>query len=844
MPPSVIKYCILTLILVVLVYARRDGLSGFRHAKDVFERRDIDSLNHLTKRDTAEEIYIPVNSHRTKRSDPSSVDLTDKTCPADPSLSKGKTIVNDEFIFTNESRLSISMSWVGSDFKTILLLATSEMLIFATQRSALYKSSDFGKTFKQINTDIFNAHIRRNFGIQKSPVDPNRVILVSYSLPIFGKFSTLYVTMDGANSWKSFQAPFQISGAIEFHPRNNNWILARSNLLSQGAFLSTNFGRSWTRLRSYVMSAKWGARHEFKVEKEESSILLTVAPVENGQPNIYDLELWRSRNLGRRFQLLVKHCYTFGIQGPFLFVSVDLNKNNRTRIMHVSTDGGDTFDKAGVPSIFPEQFYSILDMSEGMVFLHVDSPQDTGKGALYTSDADGIVFDKSLENHVYTNFDAATDFYKVESMNGTYITSIMNADNSISTVITFDRGGEWKPIPLDQNKLCKGIKFNKDQSCSLHIHYRFSLSRGVPGMVQGPLSESNAPGIIIAHANPGAALMAANIGIWVSRNGGYDWKQALKGPHYYSIADHGKLIVAVPATASGTSDLMYSVDEGACWYRYQFTETNLVFTGLVTAPGARTLRFSIWGYTLPNKTWRVITVDFEKLLTFKCLNSDYESWVPHGSGKNEGCLLGRKVTFRRAKPDSLCYNGEDFVGMTAMDHCSCTMADLECEYGFYRKVGESECKKDPTKKPKLCIGGEQEDITDRGYRRIPGDVCEGGLPDKAKYLDAHKRCFNSSYYYYGMEKMQNDRPKPQGHKTNVTAAVVVPIMLIALGICVYFGKKFWDVKKFKPGYQYSSIPTEANQGHQNEEEDDMFDPRPKGLQPYHDSDDDAPMIDV
>ena len=40
--------------------------------------------------------------------------------------------------------------------------------------------------------------------------------------------------------------------------------------------------------------------------------------------------------------------------------------------------------------------------------------------------------------------------------------------------------------------------------------------------------------------------------------------------------------------------------------------------GLVTEPGAKTMRFNMWGFTLPSREWEVITVDFEKVLTRAC----------------------------------------------------------------------------------------------------------------------------------------------------------------------------------------------------------------------------------
>ena len=36
-------------------------------------------------------------------------------------------------------------------------------------------SEDFGKTFKHVNAEVFNMHIRKDSGILKSPVDPNKV---------------------------------------------------------------------------------------------------------------------------------------------------------------------------------------------------------------------------------------------------------------------------------------------------------------------------------------------------------------------------------------------------------------------------------------------------------------------------------------------------------------------------------------------------------------------------------------------------------------------------------------------------------------------------------------------
>ena len=60
------------------------------------------------------------------------------------------------------------------------------------------------------------------------------------------------------------------------------------------------------------------------------------------------------------------------------------------------------------------------------------------------------------------------------------------------------------------------------------------------------------------------------------------------------------------------------MNEGRCWFKYPFTQHEFHVAGLVTEPGAKTMRFSMWGFTLPHREWQVITVDFEKVLKRVC----------------------------------------------------------------------------------------------------------------------------------------------------------------------------------------------------------------------------------
>ena len=112
-------------------------------------------------------------------------------------------------------------------------------------------------------------------------------------------------------------------------------------------------------------------------------------PNKKGRKQNFALTLYRSKDGGKSTAKLAEHVWSFGVEDKFIFVSVAYKPKGQsvpTRIMHVSTDHGDNFDAVQLPAISQEQFFSILDADEGMIFMHIDDVGDTGKGVIYTSD--------------------------------------------------------------------------------------------------------------------------------------------------------------------------------------------------------------------------------------------------------------------------------------------------------------------------------------------------------------------------------------------------------------------------------------------------------------------------
>ena len=151
--------------------------------------------------------------------------------------------------------------------------------------------------------------------------------------------------------------------------------------------------------------------------------------------------------------------------------------------MHVSTDHGNNFDAVQLPAISQEQFFSILDADEGMIFMHIDDVGDTGKGVIYTSDERGIVYTESLKDNLYPNGEDVTDFFRISSLKGVYITSQLKEDSSIESKITFDKGGLWSELPQPENcvKSVDETECNcnrtTDTKCHLQLHSSFSIAK-------------------------------------------------------------------------------------------------------------------------------------------------------------------------------------------------------------------------------------------------------------------------------------------------------------------------------------------------------------------------------
>ncbi|XP_033746028.1 sortilin-like isoform X1 [Pecten maximus] len=754
-----------------------------------------------------------------------------------------KVQLEEKRVFDTDSSTSMALAWAGE--KGGLMVVTSHVSSNGlTDSSHVYKSTDYGKTFKKVD-NLDSAKVRKHNGLQRNPHNPNKLYLVGENS---SKSSTLYITEDAGLTFQTVTLPFLLSNEITFHSQKQyeDYLIVKEVIYGTNAknkqlmnlYISTDNGKTWTKVADYVESFKWGS---YSSEPGET-IYASVDPKKTHPffAAFYQViyELRKSTDAGKTWKPIMSNVVSFGHQGKFLYASVlqHVGQSN-ARIMKVSPDGGKTWFEAQLPTLDSDMFYSVMDMEEDLVFMHVDDPGDTGHGTLYTSGGKGVIYSRSLEKHLYPNYGDTTDFYRMDSMRGVYFASQMSGDDSIHSMITYNQGGSWQPIPRPQGADCK----DENKACNLQIHGTYSITRGI--LAQSPVSVSSAVGVALVHGHVADALQTTNPDVYVTRDGGYKWSKALSGPHHYHIADSGSLLVAVPSDTDRPTVIKFSTDEGRCWHSYTFikNETEAIkFTGLLTEPGSTSMTVSVWGYHPTTRKWTTFVFDFQAVIKQQCTSNDYEEWLAHEtlrkyeSDSMKGCLLGEKEKFQRLKQDSWCHNGYDYKVERDIQPCTCSREDYECDYGYFRPVGGLNCLRNKSMVVlDVCMQGREEEVITEGFRKIPGDKCKDGFSPTGKVIILSKHCKegDKSFFNIGTEV------KKAGTNGTVVAAIVLVVILIVVLMSLYFGYKLWIIRKHRVVYRYSLLNQSDAGDYDNEFENALS---PKSVV-YQDSSDDEEL---
>ncbi|KAI4826839.1 hypothetical protein KUCAC02_030270 [Chaenocephalus aceratus] len=705
-----------------------------------------------------------------------SAGLNEQTCTALHGVESTLQNSTHSFTFKVSTMGSLSLAWVGDGSGVLLVLTTFQVPLFMMRfgQSNLYKSEDYGKTFKDVTHLINHTFIQSEFGFAISPDHSGKVILTG-DVSDIGGFK-LFRSQDFGLTFVPTDLPFEPLIQMLYNPGDCNTLVTLSIMLD--LWLSEDFGATWRKIHDGVCLVRWGPKNSIYFTKNYNGSC-------KGKGM---LELKKTADYGRSFQTIATRVFSFVLGGRFVFASIMTGKGTLRKI-HVSVDGGKVWNMAQLPTVNHEQFYSILASNQNMIFMHVDDPGDSGVGTIYVSDDRGAVFSKSLERHLYTTTGSETDFTAISSLRGVYMTSVLSEDGAMETVITFDQGAKWQTLRRPQNSHCDNeTSTNRPNRCRLLIHaaYSITMMMNVPML---PLSQSSAVGIILAHGSVGDEVSSLSPDVYVSDDGGYSWMLALRGPHHYAIMDSGGLLVAVEQTNTPVNQIKFSTDEGQCWHTYNFTSDPLHFSGMDSEPGSRSMHVSLWGYRNDFSKWVVITIDFRKILTRDCTERDYVQWLAHSAdpcGSHDGCVLGYKETFLRLRKDSVCWNGRDYAVTKKLSPCPCTIEDYHCDFGYYRPENSSECVEQEELKGhplEFCLNGTTEQLQTSGYRKVPGDQCEGGFQPDRKETDLGRMCTSNVL-------SPNSLTEDSSPNTAVIVMVVIAMLLSSAVAGVWLVKKY------------------------------------------------------
>lgn len=251
----------------------------------------------------------------------------------------------------------------------------------------------------------------------------------------------------------------------------------------------------------------------------------------------------------------------------------------------------------------------------------------------------------------------------------------------------------------------------------------------------GPIySAENAPGLIIATGNYGSYLIEEEASTYLSNNGGLSFKKVGEGSNIYQIGDQGGLIVMASDDKS-VKEIVFSWNHGVSWQSMVISERPVFVTNIATEPSHKGLVFLVYGVPEGETYGFLIKVSFEHLMPRVCKHdetgvSDYEYWSPHSP--NEKCINGEKLLYLRRKPDRECFNPDELEMVKRERVCSCVIEDWECDVGYLRDEESQACVRidgfrgpDHSGADKCNPGGYY--LVKSGYRKIAGNVCEGGI---------------------------------------------------------------------------------------------------------------------
>eukprot|EP01111_Echinosteliopsis_oligospora_P008053 TRINITY_DN2346_c0_g1_i2.p1 TRINITY_DN2346_c0_g1~~TRINITY_DN2346_c0_g1_i2.p1 ORF type:complete len:747 (-),score=203.44 TRINITY_DN2346_c0_g1_i2:58-2298(-) len=641
------------------------------------------------------------------------------------------------------------------------ILWTNQTTALMLADNGVYRSVDEGQNWAFVNGS------GATYDFYQDNSDKNKVLLLRPG-------SNNLVTLDGGITFLQGEQTGNLP-RLDIHEQLSGWLLGVTN--ERRVLMSRDMGQTWDYIFTGATNVAWYTNDSGNLPAG----------------SFFAIDNYKHFNVstdgGATFTTLFNTAVGFIKTDDYLYVGL-LDEEDDDLMLKICTNDANSADPNSYRlAEFPfgdevsQNSFSILDDDAGAIWIGVNTGANTW-GGLYTSGPLGYQYVLALPHTA--NLGGLYDLTSVGGLNGIHLANNVtnweadrrnNAD--LRTHITFDNGGEWRTLQAPSFD-STGQPISCTGACSLHLNglTTYFLSAGSATFFY---STENAIGLILATGNIGTSLakIGSQYNTYMSRDAGLTWVELLQGPYVYEFGDHGGIIIGA-RTDQATNVVMYSLDEGKTINYKTFSSKSVYVDNILSEPSATGRKFILYGTEATGTKHVVIGIDFSGVYEATCTEDDYEEWSPYdGRANQQQCLLGQNVVYSRKKQTAQCFNDRQTEHLLSQSICECTYEDWECDFGYQSTFNnipgtQEVCAlsgpiaADP---PANCPSGTTYYVS-RGYRKVPGDVCTGGLD----LSPIAKQC------------PTDPNTQPSGSKKWIAVVVVVVVLVVAfvgIGIFIY-----------------------------------------------------------
>lgn len=555
-----------------------------------------------------------------------------------------------------------------------------KVLIGMFESGIVFKSDDGGQNFTElgINSSVSTIHQHPSF--------PNLLYFFSFSRTL------IYLSDDCGYtviSVKDLQFPLE---TMIFNYEDPLFLLVKC--LETGYFFSEDSGQRWYSIEKVNSSSIKNIQWAYNQKN-----LLKTAKAQRIVAQINDDVLYTD-DFFFTTHSIKRNVTNFTLQSNFLLMN--LNDDNGMKIYLTDilnfNDPITSVHRAHIPKFVDNlKYFSSLEL-DGIFYLLVGSKETnlTLLTAPLQSDYKFIIASKNILS--------PKQCYIVKTLTGIIIVNQMMDPLIITTIISFNKGTTWKNLKLN----------NSTESLNLDLQTIYSSHSTI--------------GLLLSNGNIGDRLNPSDSNTYLSRNGGYSWYEIKKGKHIFAVSDVGSLLVLISEDLP-TNKFFYSWNQGSSFEIYTFSKNLVKTLNISMEPNVFSQKLIIFAQDVNTMQGVVFSVKFfqgicQGIWDPNSAESDYETWLPESEFSS--CLLGKKMSIVRRKRKATCFNPE--LDRPIIDsYCECDENDYQCDFGFVFNVSKNTCDKEriPEDFNTECMNGYITILT--GYRKIPGDDCNGGI---------------------------------------------------------------------------------------------------------------------